>query len=116
MTFTYPIVFETEESGAVSAYVPHLPLYAAADTQAKAERAIRDLPAACLEDLATRHLQLPTSRTQVKVARVTAGRQPAVAIAGAGALLGRLRWPAKAATSRTNGARGGRPRGPRKRH
>ena len=41
MTMLYPIVLETEEDGAVSAYVPGLPVYAAADTQAKAERAIR---------------------------------------------------------------------------
>ena len=41
MTMLYPIVLETEESGAVSAYVPGLPVYAAADTHAKAERAIR---------------------------------------------------------------------------
>ena len=40
MTLLYPIVFETEESGAVSAYVPGLPVYAAADSHAKAERAI----------------------------------------------------------------------------
>jgi hypothetical protein len=41
MTMLYPIVFETEESGAVGAYVPGLPVYAAADSHAKAERAIR---------------------------------------------------------------------------
>ena len=41
MTMLYPIVLETEESGAVSAYVPGLPVYAAADSHAKAERAIR---------------------------------------------------------------------------
>src|SRR5262245_54598263 len=32
MTMLYPIVLETEESGAVSAYVPGLPVYAAAYT------------------------------------------------------------------------------------
>ena len=32
MTMLYPIVLETEESGAVSAYVPGLPVYAAAET------------------------------------------------------------------------------------
>ncbi len=37
----YPIVIETEDDGAVSAYVPGLPVYAAADSHAKAERAIR---------------------------------------------------------------------------
>jgi hypothetical protein len=41
MTMSYALVLETEDSGAVSAYVPGLPIYAAAETQAKAERAIR---------------------------------------------------------------------------
>ena len=41
MTMLYPIVLETEERGAVSAYAPGLPVYAAAATHAKAERAIR---------------------------------------------------------------------------
>ena len=39
MTVLYPIVLETEDSGAVSAYVPGLPVYAAAETHARAERA-----------------------------------------------------------------------------
>ena len=42
MTTYYPIVIETEANGAVSAYVPGLPVYAAADTRAKAEQAIRE--------------------------------------------------------------------------
>lgn len=42
----YPIVFETEVSDAVSAYVPGLPVYAAADSRAKAESAIREVLAA----------------------------------------------------------------------
>jgi hypothetical protein len=45
MTVHYPIVLETETSGAVSAYVPGLPVYAAADSHTKAERAIRALTA-----------------------------------------------------------------------
>ena len=32
MTLLYPIVLETEDNGAVSAYVPGLPVYAAAET------------------------------------------------------------------------------------
>jgi hypothetical protein len=35
MTMLHPIVVETEESGTVSAYVPGLPVYAAAETHAK---------------------------------------------------------------------------------
>jgi predicted RNase H-like HicB family nuclease len=49
MTLLYPIVLETEDSGAVSAYVPGLPVYAAADSHAKAERAIRAALTAYLE-------------------------------------------------------------------
>ena len=49
MTMLYPIVLETEENGAVSAYVPGLPVYAAADSHAKAERAIRAVLAEYLE-------------------------------------------------------------------
>ena len=49
MTQLYPIVLETEDSGAVSAYVPGLPVYAAADTHTKAERAIRTVLAVYLD-------------------------------------------------------------------
>jgi hypothetical protein len=55
MTMLYPIVLETEENGAVSAYVPGLPVYAAADSHAQAERAIR----AVLADYLNAH---PASR------------------------------------------------------
>ena len=44
----FPVVIETETSGAVSAYVPGLPVYAAANTHAKAEQAIRSTLAAYL--------------------------------------------------------------------
>ena len=49
MTVHYPIVLETETSGAVSAYVPGLPVYAAGDSFSKAERAIRAVLIAYLE-------------------------------------------------------------------
>ena len=49
MTMFYPIVLETEESGVVSAYVPGLPVYAAAESHAKAERAIRSVLDGVLE-------------------------------------------------------------------
>ncbi len=49
MTMLYPIVLEIEESGAVSAYVPGLPVYAAAETHAKAEHAIRGVLTEVLE-------------------------------------------------------------------
>ena len=112
MTNSYPIVFEVEDDGAVSAYVPDLPVYAAADSPKEAERAIRRLLGAYLEERALRRQQLPAPRTTVKVARVTIGRrEPVVEIVSAAALLGHARSAAKAAASRRNGARGGRPPG-----
>lgn len=104
MTMLYPIVLETEESGAVSAYVPGLPVYAAADTHAKAERAIR----AVLTEYLNAH---PDSQpdARVRVARFSdKGRR--VDIVGVAALVGAHRSTAKARASRANGRLGGRPR------
>ena len=110
MTTRYPIVFEAEESGAVSAYVPGLPVYAAADTAGEAEQAVREILALYVADRQARGLALPGSDAVVKVARVTTGRGgSSVAIVGAAALLGRHRSAKKTAAARRNGRRGGRP-------
>ena len=104
MTMLYPIVLETEDSGAVSAYVPGLPVYAAAETHAKAERAIRAVLTAYLN-------AHPASRpdARVRVARFSdSGKR--VDIVGVAALVGAHRSAAKARASRTNGRLGGRPR------
>jgi predicted RNase H-like HicB family nuclease len=105
MTLHYPIVLETETNGAVSAYVPGLPVYAAADTHAKAERAIRGVLRAYL----AAH---PGSRShaQVRVARFSEGPEPTVEIVGVAALVGARRSATKARASRANGRLGGRPR------
>ena len=105
MTVHYPIVLETEANGAVSAYVPGLPVYAAADSRAKAERAIRDVLSAYLE-------AHPTSVTeaQIRVARFSSGAQPRVDIVGVAALIGARRSATKAHAARANGRLGGRPR------
>ena len=104
MTRLYPIVLETEDSGAVSAYVPGLPVYAAAETHAKAERAIRDV----LTEYLKAH---PASRpdARVRVARVSDRRKPRVSVVGVAALVGAKRSDAKARASRANGRLGGRP-------
>lgn len=86
----YPIVLETEESGAVSAYVPGLPVYAAANSHAKAERAIR----AVLAEYLNAH---PASRpgARVRVARVSErGKRESVS------LVSPLSWAQRAATRR----------------
>jgi predicted RNase H-like HicB family nuclease len=103
MTVNYPIVFEIEADGAVSAYVPGLPVYAAANSHAKAERAIRGVLAAYLE-------AHPGARSpaRVRVARYS-DRRP-IDIVGVAALLGEGRSARKARASRMNGRLGGRPR------
>ena len=110
MTMHYPIVLESEESGAVSAYVPGLPVYAAADSHAKAERAIR----AVLAEYLDAH---PASRpdARVRVARVSGrGRRRSPSLAwplwsaqakrrqSAGLACQRSAWraPSKGATKR----------------
>jgi predicted RNase H-like HicB family nuclease len=105
MTMLYPIVLETEENGAVSAYVPGLPVYAAADSHAKAERAVR----AVLAEYLKAH---PASRPEarVRVARVSDRGKGGIRVVGVAALVGAKRSDAKARASRANGQLGGRPR------
>jgi hypothetical protein len=104
MTVLYPIVLETEASGAVSAYVPGLPVYAAAETPAKAERAFRDVLTTFLE-------AHPTTRPEagVRVARCSDRGKTKVDIVGVAALVGAQRSATKARASRRNGRLGGRP-------
>ena len=102
MTY-YPIVLDVETSGAVSAYVPGLPVYAAADTRAKAEQAIRSTLAAYLD---AHPDTVPTSA--VRVERVSDDQK--VRLVGVGALLGTGRSRRKARASQRNGRLGGRPR------
>jgi predicted RNase H-like HicB family nuclease len=105
MTVYYPIVLETEASGAVSAYVPGLPVYAAADSHTKAERAIRAVLTLYLE-------AHPGSRSdaEVRVARFSDREKTKVQIVGVAALVGARRSATKARASRANGRLGGRPR------
>jgi predicted RNase H-like HicB family nuclease len=104
MTLLYPIVLEPEDNGAVSAYVPGLPVYAAADSHVEAERAIRAVLAAYLE-------AHPASRPEasVRVARVSGGAKTNISVVGVAALVGARRSVAKAQASRANGRLGGRP-------
>ena len=112
MTTYYPIVLETETTGAVSAYVPGLPVYAAADTQKQAEQALREVLMAYLD--VHPHAE---HGAQVRVARVSDRQttrvpviRPKVSIVSVGALLGSGRSRRKARAARANGQLGGRPR------
>ena len=108
----FTVVFEHEDNGTVSAYLPDLPgVYASADTLPAARRGIRQALEGYLEVMQTRKWHLRTRRADVAVARVETSRErDTVTLVGVGALLGRRTSPAKAAMSRANGARGGRPR------
>lgn len=103
MSVHYPIVLETEATGAVGAYVPGLPVYAAADSHAKAERAIRDVLAAYLE-------AHPGARTQARVRVARFSPREKIQVVGVAALLGSGRSARKARASRMNGRLGGRPK------
>jgi predicted RNase H-like HicB family nuclease len=108
MALHFPIVFEREDSGAFSAYVAGLPVYAQGATASQAERAIQRTLTAYLDAHPN-----TTSPASVKVATVTSyvsGRRSKVALVGPAALVGSHRSRRKAASSRANGRLGGRPR------
>lgn len=113
MTQYFPIVVEQESNGTFSAWVAGLPgVYAAADTAAAAKRGIRAALGAHLDALRTLGHE-PQLKADLTVLRrdVYATRRDSLRFVGVGALLGRGTSRAKAEASRSNGRKGGRPRG-----
>ena len=113
MTQHFPIVIERESNGTFSAWVAGLPgVYAAADTAARAKRAIRHALAQHLKALAE-FGETPKAEADLMVLRYEHGarsRRGRLSVVGLGALLGRRTSRAKADASRRNGRKGGRPR------
>jgi hypothetical protein len=113
MTSHFPVVLEHEGNGTVSAYVVGVPgVFAAAESEAGAARAIRSAFQAHLTVLQTLAGAPRPLRASLRVARITyRGRaEPEVGLVGLGALLGRKRSARKAKAARANGRKGGRPR------
>jgi len=105
-TTRFPVVFEPEDSGVISAYVAGLPVYAQGTTRAQARRAIRRTLMAYLEA----HPEADCA-AEVQVATVLRRRHaaPTVALKSAAALVGSRTSARKAEASRANGRLGGRP-------
>ena len=101
------MVFETEASGVISAYVPGLPVYAQGNTQLRAERAIRNTLWAYLE---AHPGSESTATIKVAAFRPRVSRRVGLVMMSPAALVGTRTSTRKAAASRANGLLGGRPR------
>lgn len=102
MTIHCPIVLERDTNGAVSAYVPGLPVYAAVNSHATAERAIRAVLSAYLE----MHQTARSGRSRTGRAIL---EPPHHRCRRCWALLGGRTSARKARASPTDGCLGGRP-------
>ena len=87
-------------------------MFAAADSERAAGKAIRVALCAHLTALQALPVAARKIRASLRVARISYGRRaaPEVGFVGLGALLGRRRSAKNSAAARANGQKGGRPR------
>jgi predicted RNase H-like HicB family nuclease len=106
----FGVVIEREDSGAYSAYVPGIPVYAQAETQDQVQVDIQSTLKAYVDE----HPDLTPSAI-MRVARVThrPRSERLVEIVSTAALIGATPSRAKARAARVNGKLGGRPKGRR---